>query len=258
VERFALEAEGRRRGVTPIVLHRGDGGDDLRSLADKAVADGADGMGMAGGDGSQALVADVARQHDLLLVCVLAATRNHFALDLRLDRENIAAALDAYGTAVERRIDLATLGDRIFVNNAALGVYATVVQSDAYRDAKLATTARLLPDLLGPDVHLRFTGLDGTDAAPADVVLVSKRVYRLDKLSGFGTRQRLDAGVLGIVTVTVDRARDLPTRSRYGRGPARLLDAHPTQVISPSTCQSETRRVKQRRFRAVPHRRPST
>jgi hypothetical protein len=48
---------------------------------------------------------------------------------------------------VERRIDLALLGDRVFVNNASLGVYATVVQSDAYRDAKLATTAQLLPDL---------------------------------------------------------------------------------------------------------------
>jgi diacylglycerol kinase family enzyme len=188
-------------------------GDDLRTLAEKAVADGADVIGMAGGDGSQALVADVARRHGIAFVCVPAGTRNHFALDLGLDRENVVAALDAYEAAVEWRADLAQLGDRIFVNNASLGVYATVVQSDAYRAAKLATTAQMLPELLGPDAKrfdLRFIGPDGVTATTADIVLVSNGAYRLDRLSGFGTRARLDAGVLGVVTMTVDRARDIP------------------------------------------------
>jgi len=210
VERFGLEAEARRRGITPVLLERGD---DLRALAEAAVADGADVLGMAGGDGSQALVADVARQHDLPFVCVPAGTRNHFALDLGLDRDDVPAALDAYAAAVERRVDLALIGDRVFVNNASLGVYATVVQSEAYRDAKLATTAQVLPDMLGPGgrrLDLRYPGVDGETSAPADVLLVSNGVYRLDSLNGFGTRERIDAGVLGIVTVTVDRARDLP------------------------------------------------
>jgi diacylglycerol kinase family enzyme len=210
VERFDLEQEARRRGVTPIVLEPGD---DLRALAEQA-AEYADVIGMAGGDGSQALVADVAWHHDLPFVCVPAGTRNHFALDLGLDRENVAAALDAFGDALERRVDLAVLGDRVFVNNASLGVYATVVQSPKYRDAKVATVAEQLPDLLGPGADrfdLHFARPDGADEPPADVVLVSNGVYRLDRLSGFGTRERLDAGALGIVTVTVDRARDLPT-----------------------------------------------
>jgi diacylglycerol kinase family enzyme len=168
---------------------------------------------MAGGDGSQALVADVARRHDVPFVCAAAGTRNHFALDLGLDRSDVAAALDAYGTAVERRVGLAEVGGRIFVNNASIGTYAAVVQADEYRDAKLATTARLLPDLLGPEgqrVDLRFVGGDGDAAPPADVVLVSNDAYRLDHIGGFGRRERLDAGSLGIVTVTVDRARDVP------------------------------------------------
>lgn len=209
VDKFGLEAEARRRGITPILLQRGD---DLRALAEQAVADGADVIGMAGGDGSQALVADVARSHDVAFVCVPAGTRNHFALDLGLDRADVAAALDAYGDAVERRVDLALLGDRVFVNNASLGVYATVVQSQSYRDGKLATTAQVLPDLLGPGaprLDLRFPGSDGEPAPPADVVLVSNGAYRLESLSGFGTRERLDAGVLGIVAVAVGNARDL-------------------------------------------------
>lgn len=210
VERFGLEAAARAHGVTPIMLQRGD---DLRALAERAVADGADVIGMAGGDGSQALVADVAHRHDVPFVCIPAGTRNHFALDLGLDRADVAAAIAAYGDAVERRVDLALIGDRVFVNNASLGVYAAVVQSAAYRDAKMATTVQVLPDLLGPGADrsdLRYTGPDGERARPADVVLVSNNVYRLDSLNGFGTRERTDAGVLGVVTVTIDRARDLP------------------------------------------------
>ena len=210
VDRFGLVEEAHRRGITPVVLQRGD---DLRSLAERAVAGGADVIGMAGGDGSQALVADVARQHDVPFVCVPAGTRNHFALDLGLDREDVAEALDAYGPALERRVDLAEVGGRVFVNNASIGAYATVVQADEYRDAKLATVVKLLPDLLGPEgrrVDLSFPGKDGAAAAPADIVLISNDPYRLDHLDGFGQRKCMDAGTLGVVTVTVDRAVDVP------------------------------------------------
>jgi diacylglycerol kinase family enzyme len=206
VVRFGLEQAARDRGVEPVVLQPGD---DLRALAEKAVADGADVLGMAGGDGSQALVADVARRHDVALVCVPAGTRNHFALDLGLDRDDVPAALDAFGDAREMRIDLAQVGDRVFVNNASLGVYAAVVQSDEYRDAKLATTARLLPGLVGPGSD-RTSLVFGSDGDPPDVLLVSNNAYRLESLRDFGTRSRLDAGVLGLVTVTVRRSWDVP------------------------------------------------
>ena len=209
VARFGLVAEAQRRGVRPVVLGEGD---DLVELAEQAVREGADVLGMAGGDGSQALVADVARRHDLGFVCIPAGTRNHFALDLGLDRDDVVAALDAYGTANERRIDLALIGDRIFVNNASLGVYATVVQSDEYRAAKMSTAVQMLPDLLGPDqpgFDLRFLGPDGTQQREADLVLVSNNAYRLRRIAGFGTRERMDEGVLGVAAVTVDRGNDV-------------------------------------------------
>ena len=209
VARFDLVAEAQRRGVRPVVLGEGD---DLVELAEQAAREGADVLGMAGGDGSQALVADVARRHDLGFVCIPAGTRNHFALDLGLDRDDVVAALDAYGTANERRIDLALIGDRIFVNNASLGVYATVVQSDEYRAAKMSTAVQMLPDLLGPDqpgFDLRFIGPDGTQQREADLVLVSNNAYRLRRIAGFGTRERMDEGVLGVAAVTVDRGNDV-------------------------------------------------
>jgi diacylglycerol kinase family enzyme len=210
VARFELVDRAGRQGVTAVVLKPGD---DLRALAEEAVADGADVLGMAGGDGSQALVADVARRHGIAFVCVPAGTRNHFALDLGLDREDVAAALDAFGPATERRVDLARLGERVFVNNVSLGLYATVVQTEGYREAKVTTVTQRLPELLGPDAEpfdLRYTGPDGLRGPDPHVVLVSNGVYHLDSLTGFGTRAWLDGGVLGVVAVTVDRAMDVP------------------------------------------------
>src|SRR5262249_48589229 len=158
-----------------------------------AVARGAQVIGMAGGDGSQALVASVAARHDVPLVCIPAGTRNHFALDLGLDRDDVLGALDGFGDALERRIDLARVNDRVFVNNASLGVYAKVVQSEAYRDAKRETWTRMLPDLLGPDaepIDLEFTIPDGNSWADAPLVLVSNNPYQLTNLAGAGTRAR--------------------------------------------------------------------
>jgi diacylglycerol kinase family enzyme len=208
-ERFDLAGEARKRGVRAVVLERGD---DLRELAERALNDGADVIGMAGGDGSQALVATVAMRHNVPHVCIPAGTRNHFALDLGLDREDVIGALDAFTDGVERRIDLARVNEHVFVNNASLGVYARVVQSDAYRDAKLETWAQMLPELLGPGappIDLEFEGPDRTEIGDAPLVLVSNNPYQLTRLAGAGTRARLDTGRLGIVAARIRAATDI-------------------------------------------------
>ena len=105
---------------------------------------------MAGGDGSQALVASVAAQRGVAHVVVPAGTRNHFALDLGLDRDDVVGALDAFGPAVERRIDLAEVNGRVFVNNVSLGVYGEITQSEEYRDAEGSHHAREAADAAGP------------------------------------------------------------------------------------------------------------
>ena len=206
-ERFQLATECRRRGIEPVLLEPGD---DLRELAEDAVRRGADVLGMAGGDGSQALVASVAARAGLGYVCVPAGTRNHFALDLGLDRSDVVGALDAYADGLERSIDLAEVNGRTFVNNASLGLYAQVVQAPEYRDAKLRTAAAVLPDLLGPDappLDLCFTGSDGAEHHTAHLILVSNNPYQLVPTGGgLGTRERIDGGVLGLVTVTITDA----------------------------------------------------
>jgi diacylglycerol kinase family enzyme len=204
--RFKLVDECRARGIEPVVLRTGD---DLLELAEDAIGRGADVIGMAGGDGSQALVATVAARHQIPHVVVPAGTRNHFALDLGLDRDDVVGALDAFADAVERRIDLAEVNGRVFVNNASLGLYAKIVQSPEYRDAKLKTAADMLPGLLGPGatpLDLQFTGPDGTAYPTAHLILVSNDPYQLDHIGGRGTRARLDTGQLGVVAARINGA----------------------------------------------------
>jgi diacylglycerol kinase family enzyme len=209
VERYRLVDEARRRNIEPIVLTPGD---DLLRLARDAVARGADVIGMAGGDGSQALVASIAMQHDVAFVCVPAGTRNHLAMDLGLDRGDVVAALDAFGEAVERRIDLGLIGEQVFVNNVAMGLYAKIVQSPQYRDRKVGTVLDMLPAMLGPNTapfDIQFTLPDGTEQLTAHLMLVSNNVYQLNRGEGIGSRRRVDAGVLGIVAATFKSSNDL-------------------------------------------------
>ena len=137
---------------------------------------------------------------------VPAGTRNHFALDLGLDRDDVVGALDAFGAAVERRIDLAEVNGRVFVNNVSLGVYGEITQSEEYRDAKVATTLEKLPTLLGPGgepTDLGWTGPDGVHHDSAHLIQVSNNRYSLRAGAGSGTRDRLDDGELGILAVEV-------------------------------------------------------
>ena len=129
--RFDLVAQCRARAIDPIVFEPGD---------------------------------DLAAEHDLPYVCVPAGTRNHFALDLGIDPNDVVGALDAFSDGGERRIDLGRVNGRAFVNNVAMGVYGAVVQSSAYREHKVRTVIDMMPELIGPDVEpfdLRFVGHDG-------------------------------------------------------------------------------------------------
>src|SRR5450755_731499 len=200
-EKFKVADEAKARGVEPIQLHLGE---DLEQLVRDAIKRGADTVGMAGGDGSQAIVASVAAEQGLPYVCVPAGTRNHFALDLGVDRDDVVGALDAYVDGRERVVDLAEVNGRVFVNNVSLGVYAEAVQSSGYRDAKLRTIAETVPNVLGPQgegLDLHWKGPDGSTQSTNDVVLVSNDPYRLGRALGSGTRPRLDAGMLGIAVV---------------------------------------------------------
>jgi diacylglycerol kinase family enzyme len=206
-ERFGLAEEAARRGFATVELRAGD---DLESLVRAAVADGADGLAMAGGDGSQAVVAEIAAELDLPYACIPAGTRNHFACDLGIDRDDVAGALDAFVDGGERRVDLGEVNGRVFVNNVSLGLYASAVQRAGYRDAKIRTLLEAVPEMVGP----QGTGLDLVWAGPGKhehhsgvAILVSNNRYRLGRAVGSGTRPRIDDGLLGVTVFGAPRGR---------------------------------------------------
>lgn len=207
-ERFQLADKARAMGLEAVVLEPDD---DLEQLARDAVARGADALGMGGGDGSQALVASVCVEHDLPLVCIPAGTRNHFAMDLGLDRSDPSLALAAF-EGEERRIDFGLVNDRLFVNNVSLGLYARIILEPSYRDAKAATALKLLPDMLGEDAtpfDLRFEDPEGTKYDFAQLVQISNNPYLLTPGDAFGYRTRLDGGELGVIVLAIKDARAL-------------------------------------------------
>ncbi|MFC6013311.1 diacylglycerol/lipid kinase family protein [Nocardia lasii] len=230
VAEFDLVRKAEELGATVALL---DGPDliDVTALAEQAVADGADLLGVAGGDGTQALVAAVAAAHDLPFLVISAGTRNHFAMDLGLDRADPARSLDALRDGVELRVDLGTVNDRPFVNNASFGVYAEIVRSPEYRDDKAATVLALLPDLLAGHRGPTLIGRIGDTVVPGpQAILVSNNPYDTNDLAGLNRRARLDRGALGAVTLSVSNTREavaLLRRTRL-RGLSQQL---PVEVI---------------------------
>jgi diacylglycerol kinase family enzyme len=201
VEKFGLVDLAKSLGVETVLLDRGL---DLEQLARDAIERGADCLGMAGGDGSQALVASIAIEHDIPFVCVSAGTRNHFALDLGLDRDDPRKSMYSFRDGLERGVDFATVNGRLFVNNVSLGVYATIVQQEGYREAKLETSTTLLPDLLGQTdkpFDLQFTAPDGSEVDGSLVIQVSNNPYVLGPSPDVSQRLRLDSGQLGVFAV---------------------------------------------------------
>ncbi len=218
VAKFGLKDKAEAMGAE-VALLEGPGTVDVAALARQAVADGADLLGVAGGDGTQALVAGIAAEHDLPFLVISAGTRNHFAMDLGLDRDDPAACLDALTDGVEQRIDLGIIGGRTFVNNASFGAYAEVVESPAYRDDKRGTTLQMLPEILSGNRGAKLTARagDATITGP-QALLVSNGPYEMGDIAGLGRRARLDAGTLGVVAVTVNSALQAATLLRGARG----------------------------------------
>jgi diacylglycerol kinase family enzyme len=190
--RVGLVEAARARGIRVQVLAEGD---EPGVLARRAVAEGADAVGVAGGDGSLGLVAAVAVEADVPFVCVPSGTRNHFAGDLGLDRAHPLAALEAFA-GPERRIDVGMVGDRMFLNNVSLGAYADLVADPRYRAGKLATAHAVLPASLRGERELLKVDLrdaDGRRRPDVLVLLVASNRYELN-----GVRERLDGGLLQV------------------------------------------------------------
>jgi len=198
--RVGLAGAASRLGIDVRELGPGE---DPERLAGDAVDRGADAIGMAGGDGSLGPVAGVAMERGVPFVCVPVGTRNHFARDLGLVRGDPLRALDAFA-GEERRVDVATVGSRVFLNNVSLGAYAAIVHEPGYRARKLETAHAVLPGSLRGErdpLGLSFQDPEGRVHGEPLVLLVSNNVYELRSPSELGGRNQLDGGVLQVLAL---------------------------------------------------------
>ena len=204
VTKFGLKEKAEAMGAE-VALLEGPVIVDVAALARDAGARGADLLGVAGGDGTQALVAGIAAEHDLPFLVISAGTRNHFALDLGLDRDDPAKCLDGLTDGLELRVDLGVISGRTFVNNASFGAYAEIVQSPAYRDRQGRHDAEHAsrPDRRAPRPawSVQSPGHSRRGRRP--------RASEIPPQQEFPTGAalaRLDFGVLGIIVVSVATA----------------------------------------------------
>jgi diacylglycerol kinase family enzyme len=235
-------AEGR--GIHAHVLGESD---DPQAIARKAEADV---LGMAGGDGSLAAVAEVAIDRDLPFVCIPFGTRNHFARDIGLDRDDPLAALAAFD-GEERRVDVGRVGDRLFLNNVSLGLYALLVHRRERHRRRRELLARARALLLVAREHRgkeRFL-IDG-ETVRARVVLVACNAYSLNLFS-IGERERMDDGRLhlyvphGFRRVTWDERSHAELTIDAGRPSLRAaIDGEPARLQTPLDFRVEPRALR--------------
>jgi diacylglycerol kinase family enzyme len=183
-----LAAQARELGIETHVLREGD---DPGELARRASGES---LGIAGGDGSLAAVAQVALERDAAFVCIPFGTRNHFARDLGLERDDPLGALEAFA-GNERRIDVGRADERLFLNNVSLGLYARLVhrREEHRRRREAFARVRAWAMLLRRRDPLGIT-IDG-EPVESRLVLVANNAYALE-LPSIGERERLDEGKL--------------------------------------------------------------
>jgi diacylglycerol kinase family enzyme len=233
-----LEEAARKLGIEPHLL--GDGEDP----GEAARASGADVLGMAGGDGSLGAVAQVALETDAAFVCVPFGTRNHFARDLGLDRNDPLAALRAFAGGVERRVDVGRVTGRLFLNNVSFGAYAGLVHEREHhrRRGEALARARAVLEVARHrhSLHARVNGKD----VRARVLLIGNNRYDVD-LFTLGMRERLDEGSLQLWSAPgwLPTAWEEQVSASFrievpGEGVPAAIDGEPVELESPLELES--------------------
>ncbi len=192
-----LRAEAEQRGIRVRMLREGeDPAEAAAEALDEALDDGSDvAIGAAGGDGTLSGIASVCIDRDLRFVPVPFGTRNHFARDAGIDRDDPVTALDLFDVGVEKRVDVGRVNGKLFLNNVSLGLYAGLVHHREHHRRRRLAFARLRALALAAR-HREALGLtvDG-EAVETHVLFVGNNRYVLDVLS-IGERERLDEGLL--------------------------------------------------------------
>jgi len=158
---------------------------------------------VGGGDGSISAAASALIGTDTLLGILPLGTLNHFARDLGIpdDLDEVAKLI---ASKKSRRVDVAEMNGRVFINNSAIGLYPLMVLDRDLQRKKLGRGKRLAMivasmRMLARFGHQRLTLTVNDEQARIDTPLlfVGNNDYRLD-IGAAGQRESIEDGCLSV------------------------------------------------------------
>ena len=181
-------------------------GDAIRDRASAAVEAGARLIVVGGGDGSVSRAAQAIAGSRAALGILPLGTLNHLARDLGIPF-NLQQSARLIASGRVRPIDVAEVNGRLFVNNAAIGLYPLMVIDRESQQQRLGRSKRLAMLVASLRVLARFhhqrltLSADGGEArVDTPMLFVGNNDYRLT-LPGTGRRDRLDEGRLSVMVM---------------------------------------------------------
>lgn len=209
-DRAKIEAALEAAGV-PASIKAAEGNEIEQCVRD-AVEAGARLVIVGGGDGSMSAAAQVLAGSEATLAILPIGTLNHLARDLGLPFE-LEKAAEVIAKGRTRAIDVAEINGRVFINNAAIGLYPLMVLDREAQQERLGRSKRLAMLVASLRTMVRFhhqrltlTSNDGEERVDTPLLFVGNNDYQLE-MPGAGKRERLDDGKLCVLVL---RKKGLP------------------------------------------------
>ncbi len=181
---------------------------------------------VGGGDGTVGAAASALAGRETVLGILPLGTLNHFARDLDIPTD-LADAARLIARAPERRVDVAEMNDRVFINNSAIGLYPLMVISRDLQQARLGRSKRLALIVASIRTLARFNhqrlaltvNEEEESRIDTPLLFVGNNDYRID-LGAAGRRDRIDEGQLSVMVMRKKTRRGLigaTIRALFGR-----------------------------------------
>ena len=199
-----VEAAMRAAGIAgEVELLDGAG---VAKRAKEAVAGGATLVIAGGGDGSISAAAGAIARSETVLGILPLGTLNHLARDLGIPFD-LDQAATIIGEGHERRIDVAELNGRVFVNNSALGLYPLMVVDRDAQEKRLGRSKKVAMAVAAVRTIVRFRHSRVTICADGDrlpietpLLFIGNNDYDV-ALPTAGKRETLDSGQLCVLAL---------------------------------------------------------
>jgi diacylglycerol kinase family enzyme len=180
-------------------IHVLDEDDDVAARVDEFRSAGATCIAAVGGDGTICSVAANLVDTEVALGVIPGGTLNHFARDVGVGRD-VPEAVQILARGNSIAVDVATVNDRVFLNNSSIGLYPELVYMREAGEKHLSKWQAMLRACLLVVRKAKWTDLDlRTDDEMHHVrtrmLFVGNNQYEL-RLLNLGRRESLQEGTL--------------------------------------------------------------